>query len=91
MLFEKRAAHDKTRASKLIHSNQHSQHPKKNKEQPETRKIQESSEREIDSDEKKNVFKSGNRLIRHVKVISMLLLNNISYQKTCILLVNDMQ
>ena len=57
MLFEKRAAHDKTRASKLIHSNQHSQHPKKNKEQPETRKIQESSEREIDSDEKKCVQK----------------------------------
>ena len=42
---------------KLIHSNQHSQHPKKNKEQPETRKIQESSEREIDSDEKKCVQK----------------------------------
>ena len=57
MLFEKRAAHDKRRACKLIHSNQHSQHPKKNKEQPETRKIQESSEREIDSDEKKCVQK----------------------------------
>ena len=39
---------------------------------------------------KKNVFKRGNRLIRHVKVISMLLLNNISYLKTCILLVSDM-
>ena len=39
----------------------------------------------------KKMFKSRNRLIRHVKVISMLLLNNISYQKTCILLVNDMQ
>ena len=57
LLFEKRAAHDKRRACKLIHSNQHSQHPKKNKEQPETRKIQESSEREIDSDEKKCVQK----------------------------------